>query len=46
MRRISDKTDKIPRNYIERDIDNPFLTYMIKNLFILDTSLWFQRYKS
>ena len=27
MRRISDKTNKIPRNYIEGDIDNPFLTY-------------------
>ena len=27
MRRISDKTNKIPRNYIKNIIDNPFLTY-------------------
>ena len=27
MRRISDKTNKIDRNYVEGEIDNPFLTY-------------------
>ena len=27
MRRISDKTNKIHRSYIEDDIDNPFLTF-------------------
>ncbi len=39
MRRISDKTDKIPRSYIEGDIDNPFLTHDKESIYFRYESL-------